>query len=83
VPAPPITDLVEVSKGLRLPGLVSLEMCAASRLVHGLGYLVNALGSQRLIADQLILHLPALLGTFDLPLGLLVVLRAGASCQDR
>ena len=45
--------------------------------------LVNALGSQCLIADQLVLHLPALLGTFDLPLGLLVVLRAGASCQDR
>jgi hypothetical protein len=48
-----------------------------------LGYLVNALGSQCLIADQLILHLPALLGTFELPLELLVVLRAGASRQDR
>jgi hypothetical protein len=58
-------------------------MCGASRLVHGLGYLVNALGSQCLIADQLVLHLPALLGTFDPPLELLVVLRAGAGSQDQ
>ena len=39
-----------------------LEMGGTSRFVHDLGYLANALRSQCLLADQLVLHLPTFLG---------------------
>jgi hypothetical protein len=47
-------------------------MSGTSRLVHDLGYLVNALRNQCLLADQLVLHLPTFVRSLDLPLELLV-----------
>jgi hypothetical protein len=52
--------------------LARLEMGGTSRLVHGLGYLIDTLGSQKLIADQFVLDLPAILGSLGLSLELLV-----------
>ena len=59
------------------------EMRGTSRLIQGLRYLVGTLRRQRLIANELILHLPTIVRSFDLLLELLVVLRIRASSQHR
>ncbi len=58
-------------------------MRGTSRLVQGLRYLVGTLRRQRLIANELILHLPTIVRSFDLSLELLVVLRIRATSQHR
>jgi hypothetical protein len=56
-------------------------MRVTSRLIHGLGDRLCTLTRQDLIADQLVLQLPALLCSFHLPLQLIV--RAVARCAGR